>query len=105
MLYGLSQTKIKIHSTKMNKFLKIVIFSSLFVSGLAHGIHFSQALINQMVPYTVGTTKETTKRNMSPLDDLFESTVISKRSTMDAADRSFLEQLSNVLTAPFKHNL
>ena len=89
----------------MNKFLKIVIFSSLLVSGLAHGIHFSQALINQLVPYTVDTTKDTTKRYMSPLDDLFESTVISKRSTMDTADRSFLQQLSNVLTAPFKHNL
>ena len=93
------------HSTKMNKILKIVIFSSLFVTGLAHGIHFSHALINQLVPYTFDTKKETTKRNMSPLDDLFESTVISKRSTIDTADRSFLQQLSNVLTAPFKHNL
>ena len=61
-------------------------FATKFVSGLVHGIHFSQALINQLVPYTVDSIKETTKRNMSPLDDLFESTVISKRSTMDTAD-------------------
>ena len=96
----------------MEKISTIFIFSSLFIAGLAHGSHFSQAIINQFKSmmglenlFTSSIAKETTKRNMSPLDDLFENTVISKRSAMDATDRSFFQQLGNVLTAPFKHNL
>ena len=102
---------------------QLFIFSNLFSAGLAHGLHFSNAMMNQfksiMEPenlYTGPTVEEITrgKRNMSPLDVLFENTPISKRfdgisrngNTMKkAADRSFFQQLSNVLTAPFKQNL
>ena len=81
----------------MNKISKVFIFSSLFIAGLAHGIHFSQAMINQfksmMEPedlFTDSIAKETTKRNMSPLDDLFENTVISKRPPwMQQTEASF----------------
>ena len=99
----------------MKIFSQLFIFSSLFIAGFAHGLHFSQAMINQfksiMEPenlYTSDITKDTTKRNFSPLDDMFEKTVIPKRSektAMDAADRTFFQQLSNALIAPFKHNL
>ena len=99
----------------MKIFSQLFIFSSLFIAGFAHGIHLSQAMINQfksiMDPenlYTGGSTKDTTKRNFSPLDDMFEKAVISKRSdktAMNAADRSFFQQLGNALIAPFKHNL
>ena len=96
---------------------QLFIFSNLFAAGLAHGIHFSNAMINQfksiMEPenlYTGPTAEEITtgKRNMSPLDGLFENTLISKRfdrNALKAADRSFFQQLGNVLTAPFKQNL
>ena len=58
--------------------------------------------------YTGGSTKDTTQRNFSPLDDMFEKTLISKRSdktAMNAADRTFFQQLGNALISPFKHNL
>ena len=92
----------------MNKITKNFIFSSLFIAGLAHSIHFSQAMIKSIMEpknLTRSIANEMSKRNMSPLDDFFENTVISKRSAMDAADRSFFEQLDIVLTAPFKYNL
>ena len=96
---------------------QLFIFSNLFAAGLAHGIHFSNAMINQFKSimesenlYSGPTAEEITtgKRNMSPLDGLFENTLISKRfdgNAMKAADRSFFQQLGNVLTAPFKQNL
>ena len=96
---------------------QLFIFSNLFAAGLAHGIHFSNVMFNQfksiMEPenlYTGPTAEEITtgKRNMSPLDGLFENTPISKRfdgNAMKAADQSFFQQLGNVLTAPFKQNL
>ena len=96
---------------------QLFIFFNLFAAGLTRGIHFSNAIINQlksiMEPeylFTGPTAEEITtgKRNMSPLDGLFENTLISKRfdrNALKAADRSFFQQLGNVLTAPFKQKL
>ena len=61
-------------------------FSNLFAAGHTHEIHFSQAMINQfksiMEPENlhIGPSIEeitTGKRNVSPLDVLFENTLIS----------------------------
>ena len=93
---------------------QLYIFSNLYCAGLAHGdanladgIQDNQALINRFKSF-MEPEKLYTKRNMSPLDVLFENTVTLKRSfenAMKTADRSFFQQLGNVLTAPFKHNL
>ena len=93
---------------------QLYIFSNLYCAGLAHGdasfadgIQNNQAMINRFKSF-MEPENLYTKRNMSPLDGLFENTVISKRSyenAMKTADRSFFQQLGNVLTAPFKHNL
>ena len=66
---------------------QLFIFFNLFAAGLTRGIHFSNAIINQlksiMEPeylYTGPTAEEITtgKRTMSPLNGLFENTLISK---------------------------
>ena len=99
----------------MKMISQFYIFSILYCAGLAHGdISFADGLRNNddelinrfksfMEPENLYT-----KRNMSPLDGLFENTVIAKRSyenSIKSDDRSFFQQLGNVLTAPFKHNL
>ena len=90
----------------MKTFLQLYIFSSLLIAGLAHGIHFSQAMIPSFEindgarKFGAGSTsKETIKRNVSPLDDLFERWATSKRSYQNA------KQLCNVLIAPCNQNL
>ena len=96
----------------MKKISQFNIFSILFCAGLAHGdVSFADGLRNNpdmLINLNSFMDPESlyTKRNMSPLDDLFEN--ISKRSYQNAiksGDRSFFQQLGNVLTAPFKHNL
>ena len=91
----------------MKIFSQLFIFPSLLIAGFAHGIHLSRATINQFKSiiepenlYTGGSTKETSKSNFPPLDYMFEKTVISKRSdktAMDAADKTFFQQLGNAL--------
>ena len=92
---------------------KLYILSNLYFASLAHGNNFadgirnSQAMINRFKLF-MEPENLYAKRNVSPLDDLFEKNVISKRSyedVMKTADRSFFQQLSNVLTAPFQHNM
>ena len=104
----------------MKMISQFYIFSILYCAGLAHGdISFADGLRNNddglgsaMLINRFKSFMEPenlyTKRNMSPLDGLFENTVIAKRSyenSIKSDDRSFFQQLGNVLTAPFKHNL
>ena len=99
----------------MKMISQFYIFSILYSNGLAHGdvsfadgLRNNQAMLINRFKSFMDPENLYTKRNMSPLDDLFENTVISKRSYENAiksADRSFFQQLGNVLTAPFKHNM
>ena len=88
---------------------QLFVFSNLFCASLAHGLN-SEALINRFKSF-MEPENLYSKRSMSPLDDLFGNTVVLKRSSehdlehaLKAADRSFFQQLGNVLTAPFKHD-
>ena len=91
------------------------ILSNLYCAGLTHrdmsfadGLRNNQAMLINRFKSFMDPENLYTKRNMSPLDGLFENTVIAKRSYQNAiksADRSFFQQLGNVLTAPFKHNM
>ena len=91
------------------------IFSILYCAGLANGdvsfadgLHNNQAMLINRFKSFMDPENLYAKRNMSPLDGMFENTVISKRSyqnAMKSTDRSFFQQLGNVLTAQFKHNL
>ena len=104
----------KYQLTNMKILSQLYIFSNLYCAGLAHGdanladgIQNNQAMINRFKSF-MEPENLYAKRNMSPLDGLFENSVISKRSyenAMKTTDRSFFQQLGNVLTAPFKHNL
>ena len=99
----------------MKTFLQLYIFSNLLIACLAHGIHFSQAVIPSFEindgarKFGAGSmTKETIKRNVSPLDDLFEKWASSKRSYQNdkkTAHETFFQQLCNVLIAPCNQRL